>query len=237
MTQGTETVNRNSEQEAATASTDERRITGLAPDPGRRGAIRVSVNGRLFCTLPAGVVAPDTLKVGMPLNAALEERLGSLADAEAAYRTLLRALERRAYARGDLSRRLVQKGHPRAAVVAALDRAEAAGLVNDAAYVAHYVETRAARGRGPDRLRRDLLRLGVERSLIDRAITEHWPEGSDRWAMPRALADTRAKQLGDIPRAVKRRRLLTFLARRGFSGREVQAIVVRAVAGDVGSET
>ena len=43
--------------------------------------------------------------------------------------------------------------------------------------------------------------------------------------MPQALATKRAAQLGTLPRQTKRRRLLAYLARRGFSGREVTEIV------------
>jgi SOS response regulatory protein OraA/RecX len=67
--------------------------------------------------------------------------------------------------------------------------------------------------------------MGVDRALIDRAISEEWPEGSDRTTMPQALATKRAAQLGTLPRQTKRRRLLAYLARRGFSGRDVTQMV------------
>jgi SOS response regulatory protein OraA/RecX len=87
------------------------------------------------------------------------------------------------------------------------------------------VQTRAARGRGPSRLIHDLLAMGVQRSLIDRAVAAEWPEGSDRTSMPQALVSKRAAQLGTLPKQTKRRRLLAYLARRGFSGRDVSALV------------
>jgi regulatory protein len=99
------------------------------------------------------------------------------------------------------------------------------GLLNDEAYARSYVQTRAARGRGPSRLTRDLLAMGVQRPLIDRAIAGEWPEGSDRTSMPQQLARKRSAQLGTLPRQTKRRRLLAYLARRGFSGREVTDLV------------
>ncbi len=80
------------------------------------------------------------------------------------------------------------KAIPRPAVEAALERIPSLGLLDDAAYARNYVQTRAARGRGPARLTRDLLAMGVERSLIDRALDAEWPEGSDR---TRGAAGTR----------------------------------------------
>jgi regulatory protein len=169
-------------------------------------------------------VAPGQL-LTPPLAAALERA----ANEEAAYRTVLRALHRRAHARADLARRMVRRGHARDAVEAALARAEQHGFLDDAAFAAHYVQTRAERGRGPARLMRDLLALGVARPLVETALAERWPPGADREAMPHALAARRAAQLGDLPRPVKRRRLLAFLARRGFNGSEAFEAVRRAL--------
>ncbi len=206
------------------------RITGLEPDPRRPGSVRVLGDGHLFCTVSEADVTALGLGPGLVVDGAVAERLTRAADNEAAFRTVLHALERRAYARNDLARRLIRRTHPRDAVEAALDRAAALGLLDDAKFTVHYVQTRAARGRGPLRILRDLLALGVERSLIDRAIADEWPADADRAAVPRALAMQRARQLGELPRPVKRRRLLAFLARRGYTGSEA----IDAVRGVIG---
>ena len=200
-------------------------ITAVAPDPRRPGAVRLEIDGARFGAIPRELVGAEGLTVGRAVDAELQQRLGAAADIEAAYRTVLRCLELRSYARSDLGRRLLRKGHPKEAVEAALERATVLGLLDDAAYARSYVRTRAARGRGPSRLTRDLLAMGVQRSLIDRALAVEWPEGSDRSAMPLVLATKRAAQLGALPRQTKRRRVLAYLARRGFSGREITEIV------------
>jgi regulatory protein len=204
-------------------------LTALEPDPRRPGTLRVEVDGTRFGAVPAELARAAGLAVGRAVDAELHERLTAAADAEAAFRTLLRALERRSFARADLARRLIRKGHPRPAVEAAIERAFGLGLLDDAAFALTYVQTRAARGRGPSRLTRDLMAMGVERSLIDRALAAEWPEGSDRSRVPMALAVKRAAQLGDLPRPVKRRRVLAYLARRGFSGRDITDLVARVV--------
>jgi regulatory protein len=205
------------------------RITALDPDPRRPDAIRIEIEGVRFGAVPREVVAAEHLKVGSELDPGLQDRLSSAADVEAAFRTTLRALEARPFARGDLARRLQRKGHPRPAVEAAMERAVRLGLLNDESFAQNYVETRAARGRGPARLVRDLLAMGVERSVIDRAIASHWPEGSDRSSVPLALVHKRAAQLGSLPRQTKRRRLVAYLARRGFTGRDITELVDRVV--------
>jgi regulatory protein len=204
-------------------------LTALEPDPRRPGTLRVEVDGVRFGAVPAELARAAGLAVGRMVDHALHDQLTAAADAEAAFRTLLRALERRSFARADLGRRLVRKGHPRPAVEAAVERALGLGLLDDAAFAQSYVQTRAARGRGPARLTRDLLAMGVERAIIDRALASEWPEGSDRSQVPLDLAARRAAQLGDLPRTVKRRRVLAYLARRGFAGREITELVTRVV--------
>jgi regulatory protein len=209
-----------------------RRITALEPDPRRPGAVRVLVDGRPWCTLAAEDAGRAGLAVGAELDPARAARAGLAADAESAYRAVLRSLERRAFATADLRRRLVRRGHPPEAVDQALARARAARLLDDESFACQFVETRARRGRGPARLRRDLLALGLDREVIERALAAAWPEGGDPDGLPRQLARKRAQELGDVPRAVKLRRLLAYLARRGWSGPAVTAMARRIVAGD-----
>ena len=201
------------------------RITAIEQDPRRPGAVRLELDGTRFGVVPAELIVTEGLSPGQTIAPDVHERLSAAADVEAAFRTGLRMLELRSYARADLGRRLQRKGHPRAAVDVALERLLTMGLLNDEAYARNYVQTRAARGRGPSRLVRDLLAMGVQRSLIDRAVAAEWPEGSDRTSMPQALVSKRAAQLGTMPKQTKRRRLLAYLARRGFLGRDVSALV------------
>jgi regulatory protein len=204
-------------------------ITALDPDPRRPGTLRVEIDGHRFGVVPQEIVEATGLVRGLGVSEELRERLAAAADVEAAYRTAIRALERRPFARADLARRMRRKGHLPAAVDAALERAAGIGLLDDAAFAANYVQTRTARGRGPSRLAADLMSMGVERAIIDRAIAAEWGEGTGRSTVPRALAETRAAQLGRLPRHVKRRRLLAFLARRGFTGRAIADMVAEVV--------
>ena len=210
----------------------DRVIGALAPDARRPGCLRVMVHGRPLLTIPRELAAAERLAPGRPLDDALYQRLCGAADAEAAYRTALRFLERRPFAARDLRRRLVLKGHPPEAAAAAVARAEQAGLVDDARFAQHFVETRAARGRGPSRLRRDLALLGVDRAIVDRTIAGVFPENEDQiGTLVEPLARRRLGQLTGVPPAAQRRRLTSFLARRGFQGREVQELVLRLVRG------
>ncbi|HEV8149105.1 MAG TPA: RecX family transcriptional regulator [Gemmatimonadales bacterium] len=209
----------------ATLSEPRRVIGALAADPRRPGTIRVLVQGRPLLSVPREVAQAEGLAAGMLLEEPLYARLCRAADEEAAFRTALRFLERRPFATRDLTRRLVLKGHPPEAAAAAVERAGRAGLVDDARFALHYLETRAARGRGPLRLRRDLATLGVERLLVDRALRAAFGADGAGGPSAEAVARKRLAQLTGLPKPVIRRRLLAFLARRGFAGPDVSTTV------------
>jgi len=201
-------------------------LTGLAPDPRRPDYRLVEVDRGRFASLPAAALAGLDLAVGREIGPRVLERLQELADLEAAHRAALRALARRAHARFDLRRRLLQRQHPAAAVDGALDRLTAAGLLDDLRFAIDYAAAKARRGRGPARLVRDLQAQGIERRVAEDAVRSSLAsEGVDPADAVRALAEKRARQLAGLPPAVRKRRLVAFLARRGFGGAEVRTLV------------
>lgn len=201
-------------------------LTGLAPDPRRPDYRLVEVDRGRFASLPAEAIAGLGLVIGGEIDSRVLERLQELADLEAAHRAALRAIARRAHARFDLRRRLLQKQHPPAAVDAALDRLSAAGLLDDARFARDYAAAKARRGRGPSRLLRDLQSHGVDRRVAEDAVrTSLADEGVDPAEAVRAMATKRAAQLAGLPPVVRKRRLVAFLMRRGFGGSEMREVV------------
>lgn len=205
------------------------RITALEPDPRRKGAVRILVDGKLFCTVHEAGLAGGELVVGAEWDEPRAQSAGRAADEEAAWRALLRGLERRAHATAELRRRLVQKGHPPGAADFAIARAIELRLLDDAAFARQFVESRSARGRGPARLRQDLAVLGVARTHIDAAVGARWTEPDAALSLATDLARKRARQLSGLPRETRRRRLLAYLGRRGFKGRRVSELVTRVL--------
>lgn len=201
-------------------------LTGLAPDPHQPGYRLLEVDRGRFASLPAADLADLPLVVDRELSAPVLARLQHLADIEGAYRAAVRSEARRAHARRDLRRRLIQKQHPPAAVDAALDRLAAQGLLEDERFARAFASARLRRGRGPARILRDLQGQGVERrtaeAAVDQAIAD---EGVEPEREARRIAERRAAQLVDLPAPTRRRRLRAFLLRRGFSGGAVRALV------------
>lgn len=207
-------------------------VTAVEPDPRRAAAVRISTSAGVVYTVPADCVASLGLKPGLALDEPRASGLAAAADEEAALRAGLTALGHRSFARADLLRRLRRRGHPAHAAERALARLDQMGLLDDLRYARSYVETRAERGRGPLRLKRDLLALGVQGSVVEQALRSRWPSGDIEPEVPRTLALRRARQLGELPRLTKRRRLLAYLARRGYTGRTAVEAVAHALAAD-----
>lgn len=204
-----------------------KRITDLAPDKRIPGNLVVEVNGTRFATLPADVVSALGVAVALELGDELFEKLSRVADVEAAYLVAIRMLAARPRSVNELLRRLRDRGHNPSAAAEAVGRLESKGLVDDTEFSLHFARVRLSRGHGPPRILTDLLARGVERRLAERAIEEVADqEGVESLEAARTVAEKRLDQLGDdLPPDKLKRRLLTYLARRGHRGFEVREMV------------
>lgn len=200
-------------------------VDGLVPDPRRPGSTRVLVGGRPAWTVPADVVMSLGLQEGVVLSGEAVATLDAAAEEEGAVRSALRSLERRAHGAIELTRKLERKGHSSLAVGAAIARLTRLGLLDDLAFARAFVAARSGRGRGPERLRHDLLQLGLDRETIAQVVHEHVEQVDDPLAQPLALARKRAAQLRGLSPEARRRRLAAYLARRGFRGSEVRGML------------
>lgn len=211
------------------------RVTALRPDPRAPGCLIVEADGARFASIPVERAEELGLEPDKLLTPREAERLEYVADVEAAYRVAVRMLGARPRAVQEVLRRLRQKGHNPSAAAEAVGRLEADGVLDDTEFARHFARVRSAKGHGPSRLLTDLLRRGVERRLAERSIDEVLEaEGFDETAQVRALAEKRLRQLGDLPRRTLLRRVVGYLNRRGYRGREAMQIVQEVVRGEEG---
>ena len=211
----------------ASALVGVKRITDLIPDKRIPGNLVVEINGTRFATLPVDIVSALGIAVGPELGDELFEKLSRVADVEAAYLVAIRMLAAGPRSVNELLRRLRDRGHNPSAAAEAVGRLESKGLVDDAEFSRHFARIRLSRGHGPPRILTDLLSRGVERRMAERAIDEVADrEGVDSQETARTVAEKRLGQLGDgLPPDKLKRRLLTYLARRGHRGWEVREMV------------
>ena len=204
---------------------------GLRADRRRPGSVVIMIDGARFASLPDKRVAELGLRQGIEIRDATLARVEAAVDAENAYQRAVRLLASRPRASYEMLRRLRAAGHNPSAAAEAVGRLAVRGLLDDAAFARHFARTRSARGHGPGRLLRDLLMRGVDRRMAEVAIAEvQEAEGTDPRVQAEQLAVKRSAQLGRLAPEVKLRRIVGFLARRGFAGAEVVAMVRRVVS-------
>lgn len=130
---------------------------------------------------------------------------------------VLRSARARPQTAAELRTKLGDREYDSAVIDVAIARAVGLGVVDDAAFARAWVADRGlARGYSASRLRTELRRRRVPDALIDDALAQL--EGRDDLAVATELARARAQRMPAAlePETVARR-LLGFLARRGYS--------------------
>lgn len=131
--------------------------------------------------------------------------------------------------RHELAETLRKKGIPGDAAERVLDRMVDVGLVDDEALAASWVESRQQRRHLSRRaLRQELSRKGVDRDVVDEALST--VDHEDERSAARSLAEKKLRSMTGLDAQVQRRRLAGALARRGF-GPGVTSSVLAEVLG------
>lgn len=161
------------------------------------------------------------LKAGMELDEAALEAVRASMRASSARVTAANMIGNRALSKKELTRRLVKKGSDETDAQAAADWLEDIGAVDDAGYAAAVARHYGGKGYGPQRVREELRRRGVDRALWDEAL-EEMPETAE-------ILDQliRKKCRGELSDPREKKRVSDALLRRGFAWSDVKAAMGR----------
>jgi regulatory protein len=133
--------------------------------------------------------------------------------------------------RAQLAEAMRKRGVPDDAANEVLDRFEEVGLLDDAAFANAWVASRqSGRGLAPRALSNELRQRGVPDALIAEAVGR--VDTDDVEATARDLVARRARATAGMPNAVRMRRLIAFLNRKGYSGEMAVRIVREVLAVD-----
>ena len=152
-------------------------------------------------------------------------------DPESVARVIcLRALTARARTRSELESLLRRRGIPDDAVKVVLDRFVEVGLVNDQALADEFAQTaHAVRGLSSKAVATKLRQRGVEQDVVDAAVAGIDPDSEREAAF--ALAQRKVRTLGGLEPQAQARRLVSLLARRGYSPGLAYAVAREVLAG------
>ena len=141
----------------------------------------------------------------------------------------LRRLDRCAAPRAVLARTLERRGIDPRVAKEALDRLEAAGVVDDDAYAAALARTRfAEKGAARRAIAEELERKGVGQAAIGAALSQVDDEAEAAAAL--ALARKKIASTRGLEPAVRRRRALALLGRKGYPAQAAADAVDAAIA-------
>ena len=169
------------------------------------------------------------------------ETLGSLAGSgeqtpeQVASATVLRKLAFAPRTRAELSSTLVEQGIPDQVVVSVLDRFAELGLIDDQAFAFLWVTSRhRVKGRARRVLAHELRSKGVSAQEAEIALNSITTE--DEWERARLLVDRRLIAVLGLSTQAKGRRLIGYLARRGYPT-HMAVSVVREVLSSTDHDT
>jgi regulatory protein len=169
------------------------------------------------------VIARFGLHAGMELLPDELEEIGRQSAAAGARARAARIMGRRQISKKELFTRLVKDGESEQDAAAAADWMESAGVVNDGQYASMLVRHYAAKGYGPEKIKNELYRRGVDRELWERAMEQmQGAEAVDRY-IEKSLR-------GAVPEKKDIARLSNALFRRGFGWDEIKAALQRYYA-------
>jgi regulatory protein len=146
----------------------------------------------------------------------------------------LRLLAVRPRSRREMESRLRSAGFDAEMVAEELVRLQEVGLLDDERFAQEFAEQALGRRlSGRRAVASSLAAKGVSRSLIERALQD--VEG-DEDARAAELARSRASRLRGLAPEVAYRRLVSFLARRGYEGSVARRAAASALRPDLGAE-
>jgi regulatory protein len=144
-------------------------------------------------------------------------RRAAAAPPPTAYQRALRRLARRDHSVGELRRALLDRGHERGEVEAAIERLRRERYVDDAGFAERFARSRMVnQGHGRRRIRQDLRRRGVDRRTVDAGIAGALREVDERSVVD-VLSRRYWRQHAGVEPTKRLPRLWAFLVRRGFA--------------------
>lgn len=199
------------------------RITRVAFQQHDQSRVNIYIDGEFAVAVDAVEAVDRGWRAGRQLTGAELAELRQAGEHSKARMVVIDLLSRRPRSRRELTDRLRRRGIAEAVIERVLDDLTRRGFVDDAAFARYWVENRQAnQPRGQRALAAELRAKGVEREVIDQAVTAGL---GDETAAALALARRRARSLHEADPLRFRQRLGAFLQRKGYAYETVREVV------------
>ncbi|NLV72399.1 MAG: regulatory protein RecX [Actinobacteria bacterium] len=201
-------------------------ITSIATKRSRSDRVAVRLDGMPAFDVASGVAEEAGLKVGDRLSEEDQERLLRLDAPYRAREKALSLLSLRDRSRREVQTRLKSAGFEEEVILEVITWLEGLDYLDDGRFTTGFVVEKQRAGWGPQRIRAELLRKGVERSLVEEGLSseKHGDAAAEGMETAIALARRRfGRQFREDPASASRR-LAAFLARRGYDWDSINTI-------------
>lgn len=205
-------------------------ITDIQTEKKHSSNRSIFVNDKLFCEVDALTAARLSLRIGMEIDEQMEKDLlfdENLVKCKSYAFDLLTA---RSHSAKELSKKMKIKGFNDEAINRIVELLEKLGYVKDEKFAKEWVESRMLnRPKGKIALEHELLSKGIDKTTVKRVVGEidEVEEGKMAWQ----LAKKRLKNYAGLNKITIKRRLYSYLLRRGFSS-EITSEVLRKLDKD-----
>lgn len=194
-------------------------ITALTAQVKNPERVSVFIDGAFACGLAFEVAAG--LRVGQSITTAELAALERREEVHHARERAVGLLARRPRSADEITRQLRRHQHDDDVIQLVIDDLTAAGLIDDTAFAAFWVEQRDTfRPRSRLALRQELNQKGLEREVVAEAL-----EGLDEIEAARRVARKQAGRWRELPEAEWRAKLTRYLLRHGYPYDVVNEVV------------
>ena len=197
------------------------KVTALKVQARNKNRVNVYLDGKYG--FPLAKIIAVRLLIGQELDDAAIAKLKGTDDEEKAYEKALKFLAPRPRSEAEVRRRLTRHELTPALIDTVVARLQRAGLLDDQAFAAYWVENRSTfRPRSSRVLRMELKQKGLGEAEVRAALSNTDDENAAY-----LLGAKRVRRLTGLPRDEFRRKLGDFLARRGFNYDVIEPVVER----------
>lgn len=202
-------------------------VTRLEPVGSRGDRLRVHLDGEARCEVTPAAAGRLGLEEGRELSHEQTGQLLAEGDRRAALDAAFEYLSHRPRSRAEVRRRLSRKGFGEDAVAFAIDRCVELDYLDDRAFAADFAKDRIRlKPRGALRIESELRKKGVSEADAKAGIEDAFraEDVTERELLERAARKRWRSRRSDDPEVV-RRRLSSYLVRRGFRHSEIRDVV------------
>lgn len=194
--------------------------------PKRRS---IFLDGEFFCGVSEELAVKFHLETGMEIDADELKALLHEEEFSKAKNYIYGILARRMYTSREILNKLKERGYTDEIIQDVIATMERYGYVNDSFYAEEWIQSRMkSKPKGKIALRQELARKGIDKTIIEDALSQAFDESRES-DMALELARRKINSYSKDNPAVARRKLQSFLLRRGFGYETVRNVIEQAI--------